>query len=108
MSKPRDIIRNRRGSIPKELDDRVKTNRAIKRSIRSSLEGSDTDLSKAETIPEISKDTGIPTEIINYHLASMKKYGTAFETTNRDGQYFKWALIKKETKKSKKKDSGAD
>ncbi|MHA1973618.1 MAG: hypothetical protein ACTSW1_11525 [Candidatus Hodarchaeales archaeon] len=108
MSKPRDIIKQRRGPIPKELDYRVKADRAIKRSIRGSLKGSETDLSKAKTIPEISKDTGIPTEIINYHLAAMRKYGTAFETTNRDGQYFKWALIKKERKKSKKQTSGAD
>jgi hypothetical protein len=102
MSKPRDQIQQRRGVIPQELELRIKEHRNIKRGIREALKDSDNDLEKAKIIPIIAAETGYPTYIINWHLTSMKKYGTAAETNLREGQYYKWALISKKPKKQKK------
>ncbi|MHA2304003.1 MAG: hypothetical protein ACXACU_01335 [Candidatus Hodarchaeales archaeon] len=65
----------------------------IKNAIRKALEGSETDPEKEKTIPTIATEIGHPTHIVHWYLTSMRKYSIASETANRDGQYFKWALI---------------
>ena len=97
--KPVEQIRLRRGEVPEELKQLNKKHRDIKKAIRSTLEGSETDHTKGKIIPEIAKETKIPTHIVNWHLTSMRKYNTALETTVKDGQYYKWALIPKAKKK---------
>ena len=67
----------------------------IKNAIRRALEGSDTDPEKEKTIPTIAEEISQPTHIVNWYLTSMRKYSIATETTNKAGQYFKWALIPK-------------
>ncbi len=102
--KPRDLIRQRRGTIPDTLNARVKENNRIKKAIREALQGSDSDPEKAKTVPTISKETKIPSNVIHWHLTSMRKYGTATESNLKDGQYPKWVLISKEPPKKKKID----
>ena len=97
--KPIEQIRLRRGTIPKKLKLQNKEHREIKKAIRNTLKGSEKDPKKGKTIPEIAEETKISTHIINWHLASMRKYNTALESSERDGQYHKWALIPKDKKK---------
>ncbi|MCK4849565.1 MAG: hypothetical protein KAT16_11085 [Candidatus Heimdallarchaeota archaeon] len=97
--KPIEQIRLRRGTIPEKLKLQNKKHREIKKAIRNVLKGSENDHKQGKTIPEIAKETKIPTHIINWHLASMRKYNTALESSERDGQYHKWALIPKAKKK---------
>ena len=75
----------------KRVDEAIQ----IKNAIRKALEGSETDTEKEKTIPVIAEEIGQPTHIVNWYLTSMRKYSLATETTNRVGQYFKWALIPK-------------
>lgn len=103
--KPQDLIRQRRGPVPEALNDCVKESNKIKKAIRAVLEGSDLDPNKAKTVPMIAKETKIASNIIHWHLTSMRKYGTATESNLKDGQYPKWVLIPKEPKK-KKMDEG--
>jgi hypothetical protein len=97
--KPIEQIRLRRGTIPDKLKQQNKEHREIKKEIRNALKGSENDHTKGKTIPEIAKETKIPTHIINWHLASMRKYNAAIETSEREEQYHKWALIPKAKKK---------
>jgi DNA invertase Pin-like site-specific DNA recombinase len=97
--KPIEQIRLRRGTIPEKLKLQNKKHREIKKAIRNVLKGSENDHKTGKTIPEIAEETKISTHIINWHLASMRKYNTALESSERDGQYHKWVLIPKAKKK---------
>ena len=97
--KPIEQIRLRRGTIPEKLKLQNKEHREIKKAIRNALKGSEKDHKKGKTIPEIAEETKISTHIINWQLASMRKYNTALESSERDGQYHKWVLIPKAKKK---------
>jgi hypothetical protein len=101
--KPRDLIRQRRGPIPKELEEKQNKDRKIKRAIRKSLQASIKDPLQGKIIPAIAKETKIPTQVINWHLTSMRKYNIAYETPEREGQYYKWVLIPQDHQQGKKK-----
>jgi hypothetical protein len=75
----------------KRVDEAIQ----IKNAIRRALEGSETDSEKEKTIPMIAEATNLPSHIVHWYLTSMRKYSLATETTNKVGQYFKWALIHK-------------
>ena len=98
--KPVEQIRLRRGTVPEKLKQQNRKHREIKKAIRNALKGSENDHEKGKTIPVIVKETKFPSHIINWHLASMRKYNTALETSIKEGQYQKWALVPK-TKKQK-------
>ena len=84
-SKPILILENRFG--------RVLEASAIKNAIRAALIGSDVDPAKEKTIPVIAEEIGQPRHVVHWYLTSMRKYSIAVETSNRDGQYHKWALV---------------
>ncbi|MHA1993907.1 MAG: hypothetical protein ACW97Z_05160 [Candidatus Hodarchaeales archaeon] len=83
--KPLEILENRFG--------RVLEASAIKNAIREALMGSDVDPAKEKTIPVIAEAIGQPRHVVHWYLTSMRKYSIAVETSNRDGQYHKWALV---------------
>ena len=96
--KPVEQIRLRRGEVPEELKQQNKKHREIKKAIRNALKDSENDHKKGKTIPEIAEETKIPSHVINWHLASMRKYNTALESSEKEGQFVKWALIPKAKK----------
>lgn len=89
--KPIQILRERRGGIPKEL---VALNREQTRT-RKKL----TEALKAgpKTVPEIADATDIPTHEAFWYLMGMKKYGKVVEGEERDG-YYEYALKEEEEK----------
>jgi hypothetical protein len=44
------------------------------------------------TVPELARQTGLPADQVLWHLAGMRKYGTAREV-GPDGDYVKYALV---------------
>lgn len=87
------ILKERLGQVPEHLKNQVKENKKIKLAIRNSLKESIDSSEKGKTIPEISQETGLNTEIITWQLASMRKYGQAIETTKKKKSYYIWALV---------------
>ena len=83
--KPISILENRFG--------RVLEAAAIKNAIREALRGSDVDPEKEKTIITIAEEIGQPKQVVHWYLTSMSKYSIAMETSNREGQYHKWALV---------------
>lgn len=86
------ILKERVGEINPELLDRIKIDKKMKNTIKNSLKGSSTDLSKAKTIPEIAEETGLSMKEITYHLATMRKYALAEEIPERNKEFLKWKL----------------
>lgn len=87
------ILKKRLGVVPEALLQELKENKKIKKAIKASLKGTESNPDNGKTIPEISKESGFSTEIINWHLASMRKYGFAVESPKKKGKYYKWALV---------------
>ena len=73
------ILKERVGQIDPALLEQIKTNKKIKNEIKKVLKGSETDLSQAKTLPEIAELTQIDKKSLNYHLATLRKYGFAEE-----------------------------
>ena len=88
--KARDLIKQRRGSIPESLRDSYREAGRIKRAIRKAL------AEEPKTVPEISSETDISPEKVFWFLNSMRKYGEVQETTTRKGPYYTYTLLQKE------------
>ena len=87
MSNPKPL------SILENRFERVLKASTIKNAIREALKGSDVDPEKEKTILAIAEEINQPKHVVHWYLTSMKKYSLVVETTNREGQYHKWALI---------------
>ena len=87
MSNPKPIL------ILENRFSRVIDAITIKNAIRESLKGSDVDPEKEKTILTIAEEIGQPKHVVHWYLTSMRKYSIAVETSNREGQYHKWALV---------------
>jgi|GEM_PF-563688 len=72
------VLRERRGGVPKELLERNRENARIRRKLTEVLKDG------PKTVPEVAKAAEIPTEIVLWHLMSMKKYGEVIEGEERD------------------------
>jgi len=83
--KPIQILRERRGGVPRELVERNRQQAANRRRIIDALKDG------AKTVPEIAKETGLPPHEAFWHLMAMKKYGRLVEGEEREG-YFEYAL----------------
>lgn len=79
------ILRERRGGVPRELTERNRQQLANRRRIVNALTGG------AKTVPEIAKETNLPPHEAFWHLMGMKKYGKLVEGEEREG-YFEYAL----------------
>lgn len=83
--KPIEILRERRGGVPKKLLERHRQQAANRRGIVGALQ------TASKTVPEIAKETGLPPHEVFWHLMAMKKYGKLVEGQQRD-DYFEYAL----------------
>lgn len=84
--KPIQILRERRGGVPRELVQRNRRQKAIRQSIVAVLQ------EESKTIPELARRVELPADEVFWHVMGMKKYGQVAEAEQVDG-YFKYALI---------------
>ena len=84
--RPIQILRERQGGVPRDLLQRNKQQRAVRRKIEEALN------SGPMTIPELAAVTGEATHDVLWYVTGMKKYGKVAEA-EPSGSYFKYALI---------------
>ena len=80
------ILRERRGGIPKPLVECHRERTSIRRKLVEALQAG------PQTVPELARQTGLPRHVVFWHLTAMRKYGTVREDTECD-QYFSYALV---------------
>lgn len=86
------VIKERVGEVDPALLERIKKETKIKNMIKKSLKGSNTDISKAKTIPQIAEECQISAKEVTYHLATFRKYALAEEIPERNKEFLKWKL----------------
>ena len=79
--KPVQILRERCGGASKELMEQHRAQRKIQKQLKQALKEG------PKTVPEIAKQTGIPSHDVLWHLMSMKKYGQIVEGQERESYY---------------------
>ena len=84
--KPIQILRERRGGVPRELVERNRRQKAIRQRIVAALQ------EESKTIPELARGVELPADEVFWYVMGMKKYGKVGEAEQVDG-YFKYALI---------------
>jgi len=84
--KPIQILRERRGGVPKDLLERNKRHASARRQLRTALQNG------PKIVPELAKETGLPAQEAFWLLMGMKKYGELAEGEERDG-YYEYTLI---------------
>ena len=89
--KPIQILRERRGGVPKALLDRNREQTKILKTLTAALAGG------PKTPPELAEAVGMPPHEVFWWLMGMKKYGQVVEGEERD-DYYEYAL--KEEKKA--------
>lgn len=88
--KPIQILRERRGGVPKDLLARNREQKKLMRRLREAIRDG------PRTVPEIAAETGVGTGEVLWHLMALKKFGEVIEGEERDG-YFEYALKEEET-----------
>ena len=83
--KPIQVLRERRGGVPKELLERSRAQAKMRKKISEALEDG------PKTVPEVAKATAMPSHEVLWKLMGMKKYGLVVEGEERDG-YYQYAL----------------
>ena len=83
--KPVQILRERRGGVPKKLAERSRRQAQIHKLLRRVLKDG------PKTVPEIARLTELPTHEVFWQLMGWKKYGQIIEGEERDG-YYEYAL----------------
>jgi len=83
---PLQILRERRGGVPRELMEQNRRQTAIRKSIVAVLQ------KESKTIPELAHQVELPEHKVFWYVMGMKKYGKVAEAEQVDG-YFKYALI---------------
>ena len=87
--KPIQILRERRGGVPKELIERNREQTKIRKKLTEALKDG------PKTVPEIAKATDMPTHEAFWYLMGMKKYGKVIEGEEHDS-YYEYALKEEE------------
>jgi predicted Rossmann fold nucleotide-binding protein DprA/Smf involved in DNA uptake len=82
QKKPIQILRDRRGGVPKELAERNREQTKLRKQLSEALKDDG-----VKTVPELAQATGIPSHEVFWHLMSLKKYGKIVEGEQRDGYY---------------------
>ena len=90
--KPIQILRERRGGVPKELTERNRRLTQTRKQITSALKDG------PKTVPQVADVTGLPTHEVLWQLMGMKKYGQVVEGEEQDG-YYEYALKPEEERK---------
>jgi predicted Rossmann fold nucleotide-binding protein DprA/Smf involved in DNA uptake len=80
------ILRERRGGVPRELVERNRQQSVIRKRITTALRD------EPKTVPELAREIDQPSHEVLWHVMGMKKYGKVVETEQVDG-YFKYQLI---------------
>lgn len=83
MGKTIDIIKKKR-TVSDDVKEKMKYFNKIKRQILKSLETSE------KTVPQIAEETGLPLDVVTYHLMTLQKYGNieAGDVDDMDEYYF--------------------
>ncbi|MBF0112445.1 MAG: winged helix-turn-helix domain-containing protein [Desulfamplus sp.] len=84
----KDSIKTLRKTFKQRVDrvaDRVKEQKRVLKAIRSQLENLPC------TVPEVAAATAIPTDMVLWYIAAMKKYGQIAEQEKDDG-YYRYSL----------------
>ena len=79
------IFRKQHGAVSKILIARDRENRQIRKKLTAVLKNG------PGTVPEISKETGIPSSDVLWHLMSMRKYGIIVDGEECDS-YIRYML----------------
>jgi hypothetical protein len=90
--KPVQILRERRGGVPKELVERSRRQAKTHKLLTTALQDG------PKTVPEIAGITGLPSHEVLWHVMGMKKYGQIVEGEERDN-YYEYALKPEEERK---------
>ena len=90
--KPIQVLRERRGGVPKALAERNREQARILKQLTAVLENG------SKTPPELAEAVGMPIHEVFWYLMGMRKYGEVVEGQEQDG-YYEYALKKKEVKK---------
>ena len=83
--KPIQILRERRGGIPKDLLARSGEQKRLLKRLKQALADG------PRTVPEVAAETGVGTGEVLWYLMALKKFGEVVEGEERDG-YFEYAL----------------
>ncbi len=83
--KPIQVLRERRGGIPKHLLAKNREQKQLVKRLKEALR------SGPQTVPEVAAETGLGTAEVLWHLMALKKFGHVNEVRERDG-YFEYAL----------------
>lgn len=78
-------LRESRRETVERVRDRVKEQNRAEKLIAGALKGG------PKTVPEISRETGLPTDGVFWHLMALKKYGKVIEGEKKDS-YFAYQL----------------
>lgn len=84
--KPIQILRERRGGVPRELVERNRQQSVTRKRITAALQN------EPKTVPELAREIDQPSHEVLWHVMGMKKYGKVIEAEQVDG-YFKYQLI---------------
>jgi hypothetical protein len=79
--KPIQILRERRGGVPKERLAKHREQKRFLKTLREALRGGPL------TVPQLAAATGFGTADVLWHLMAMKKFGEVVEGEERDGYY---------------------
>ncbi len=88
--KPIQILRGRRGGIPKKLLTQNGLQKKLVRRLKESLRDT------PRTVPELAEALGLETGETLWYVMALKKYGDVVEGEEKDG-YFEYALKEDES-----------
>lgn len=80
-------LREYRKKTIDSVRERVKETRVFRKKLSEAL------VEGQKTVPELTQATGIPSQLVLWHLTSMKKYGKVGEG-DQSGDYFQYVLLK--------------
>lgn len=76
--RPIDILRERHGGMTKELQEYFKEQNKVRKALSEALKKG------PRTVPELARDTSLPSERVMWQLMAMKKYGSVVEAGETD------------------------
>jgi hypothetical protein len=80
-ARPIQILRERRGGVPKELLERSRRQAQTQKVLTAALRNG------PKTVPEIARTTRLPAHEVLWYIMGMRKYGQIVEGEERDGYY---------------------
>ena len=87
--KPIQILRERRGGIPRDILAKSGEQKRLLKRLKLALADG------PRTVPEVAAETGVDSGEVLWHLMALRKYGELVEGDEREG-YFEYALKEEE------------